>query len=79
MVILARGSGGTTPSSESDHAIGSVALSWKKKRRKQRGCKGGRGERWRKVIILGVVERIDFAYFTLLLMVSTANPRTMDG
>ena len=52
MVILARGSGGTTPSSESDHAIGSVALSWKKKRRKERGCQGGRGEGWRKAIIL---------------------------
>ena len=27
----------------------------------------------------GVVERTDFAYFTLLLMVSNANPRIMDG
>ena len=78
MVILARGSRGATLSSEYDHARGSVTLQ-KKKRRKERWWKGGRGERGRKVIILGVVERTDFAYFTLLLMVSTANPRIMDG
>lgn len=53
-------------------------------RRRREGRKdGGKEEEGReggeKVIILGVVERTDFAYFTLLLTVNfTQNPH-MDG